>query len=111
MEVVIEHSIDARVNVSMVVVSEPCWLDPVINSLAEDRVPVDGKEAGTVRRVLAWYWLLANHKLCQRSFRGLYLQCLQPRKVDELLTELHEGVCDSHVGGHSLVHRAMTQVF
>ena len=27
------------------------------------------------------------------------------------VAELHEGVCDSHVGGRSLAHRAMTQGF
>ena len=42
---------------------------------------------------------------------GPYLLCLHPGKVDKLLTELHEGVCGSHVGGHLLAHRAMTQGF
>ena len=50
-------------------------------------------------------------RLYQRSFGGPYLLCLHPGKVDKLLTELHEGVCGSHVGGHLLAHRAMTQGF
>nr|XP_023877005.1 uncharacterized protein LOC111989456 [Quercus suber] len=32
-------------------------------------------------------------------------------KVGELLADLHDGVCGSHVGGRSLAHRAMTQGF
>lgn len=42
---------------------------------------------------------------------GPYLLCLHPDKVEELLAELHEGVCGSHVGGQSLAYRAMTQGF
>ena len=37
--------------------------------------------------------------------------CLHLEKVNEVLIELHEGVCGSHVRGHSLAHRAMTQGF
>ena len=33
--------------------------------------------------------------------------CLHPEKVDELLAELHEGVCGGHLGGRSLGHRAI----
>ena len=110
-ELVAKPSINAGVGVSVMATSVLCWMDLIIDFLADNRAPDDEKEADRVHRVAAWYWLSANHKLYQRSFRGLYLQCLHPRKVDELLTELHKGVCDSYVGGHSLVHRAMTQGF
>ena len=73
----------------------PCWMDPIIDFLAEDRVSCDEREANKIRR----------------SFRGPYLLCLHPERVGQLLAELHDGVCGSHVGGRSLVHRAMTQGF
>ena len=83
-------------------------MDLIIGFSAEDRVSTDGKEANKVRRVATQYWLSVDRKLYQRFFGGLYLQCLHPSKVDELLIELHEGVCGSHVGGRSLAHQAMT---
>ena len=86
-------------------------MDPIINFLVENRVPDDEKEAGRVRWVAAWYWLSVNRKLYWRSFGGPYLLCLCPKKVNELLAELHEGVCGSHVGGRSLAHQVMTQGF
>ena len=110
-EVVVEPSIDARVNVSTVKVSKPCWMDPIIDFLAQDCVPTDEKEAERLHRVATRYWLSINCKLYRRSFRGSYLQFLHPSKVNELLTELHEGICGSHVGGCSLAHWAMTQGF
>ena len=86
-------------------------MDPIINFLVENRMPDDEKEAGRVRWVAARYWLSANRKLYWRSFGGPYLLCLCPKKVNELLAELHEGVCGSHVEGRSLAHQVMTQGF
>ena len=107
-ELVAKPSINARVGVSVVATSMLCWMDLIIDFLAEDRAPDDEKEADRVHRVAAWYWLSVDRKLYQRSFGGLYLLCLRLDKVNELLTELHEGVCGNHVGGRSLAHRAMT---
>ena len=86
-------------------------MDSIVDFLAEDRIPDDKKEASKVHRVASRYWLSADKKLYWRSFGGLYLLCLHPRKVNEVLTELHKGVCGSHVGGRSLAHQAMTQGF
>ena len=69
------------------------------------------KKADRVCQVAVRYWLSVDRKLYQRSFGGPYLQCLPPSKIDELLIELHEGVCSSHVGGRLLAHRAMTEGF
>ena len=110
-EVVKEPSIDVRVNVSTVMVFEPCWMDSIINFLAEDRVLNDEKKAKRVCRIATQYWLSEDCRLYRRSYEGPYLLYLHPSKVDDLLTEFHKGVCVSHVEGHSLAHRAMTQGF
>ena len=103
-ELVTEPSINAKGSVLLVTTAEPCWMDPIIDFLAEDQVPTDEKEAEKVRQAAAQYWLSADRKLDRRSFEGPYLQCLHPSKIEELLTELHEGLCSSHVEGHSLAH-------
>ena len=118
MELITEPSITivtdvgvARISVTAVSIVEPCWMDPIVDFLVEDRIPDDEKKASKVRRIASWYWLSTDRKLYRRSFGGLYLLCLHPRKVNEVLIELHEGVCGSHVGGCSLAHQAMTQGF
>ena len=78
----------AGVDVAMISVTGPCWMDLIIDFLAEDQVTDDEKEANKIRQVAARYWLSADRKLYQRSFRGLYLLCLHPEKVGELLAEL-----------------------
>lgn len=93
-----EQSIDTAIGVGVEMISstERCWISPIIDFLAEDWVP---KKANRVRQVAARYWLSADRKLYWRSFGGLYLLCLHLKKVNELLAELHDGVCGSHVGG------------
>ena len=86
-------------------------MNPIIDFLAKDKVPDNEKEAKMIRRVAPRYWLSADRKLYRRSFVGPYLLFLHLEKVNELLTELHDGVCGGHVGGRSLAHRAMTQGF
>ena len=58
-ELIAEPSINTTVGVGVVVISmtEPCWMDSVIDFLAEDRVLDNEKEANRVRRVAARYWL------------------------------------------------------
>ena len=54
-ELIAEPSINAAVGVSMVVMSELCWMDPIINFLAKYRELNDEKEAGRVPWVAARY--------------------------------------------------------
>ena len=117
-ELVLEPSIKvagdagaARVEVTAIATLGPCWMNPIIDFLAEDRIPNDEKEANKIRRVATQYWVSKNRKLYRKSFGGPYLLCLHPEKVGQLLAELHEGVCGSYVGGRSLAHRVMTQGF
>ena len=50
-------------------------------------------------------------KLYNCSFFGPYLLCIHHDALEPLLEELHEGVCESHTGGRSLSHQAITQVY
>lgn len=110
-EVVKEPSINPKVNVLAIIVSKPCWMDPIVEFLAENHLLSESKEADKVGRISTRFWLLEDHRLYRRSFGGPYLLCLLPTKVNELLAKLHEEVYGSHVGGRSLAHRAMTHGF
>ena len=100
-----------KVDVAAITTTGSCWMDPIIEFLAEDRILENESEVNKIYRIASWYWLSANRKLYRKSFGGPYLLCLHPEKVNELLAEFHEGVCDGHVRGRSLTHRVMTQGF
>ncbi|XP_030970090.1 uncharacterized protein LOC115990394 [Quercus lobata] len=73
----------ARVEVTKVIVANSCWMNPIIDFLAKDKVPNDEDEAKKIRRVAPRYWLSSNYKLYQRSFAGPYLLCLHPEKMQK----------------------------
>lgn len=50
-EVVKEPSIDPKVNVLAIIVSKPCWMDPIVEFLAENHLLSESKEADKVRRI------------------------------------------------------------
>jgi len=84
-------------------------MDPIVLLLKEDVLPESKSEAHKIRRKTPRFWLSEDQKLYKRSFPGPYLLCVHPEVVKLLLEELHEGICESHTGGKSLSHRALTQ--
>lgn len=108
-EVLHKPNVDPQVGVSLVSALESSCMDPIIEFLAEDRLLSESREADKVCKAAARFWLSLNQRLYKRSFGGPYLLCLYPFKVNDLLIELHEGVCGSHVRGRSLAHHMITQ--
>ena len=68
-------------------------------------MPERRKEAETIKRKAMRFWLSKDSKLYRQS----YLLCVHPEIIEDLLYEIYEGICGSHIGGRSLAHRALTQ--
>ena len=84
-------------------------MDSISLFLEKDILPEEKSKAEKVRRKAPRFWLSEDRKLYKRSFSGPYLLCVHPEASESLLEELHEGICESHTGGRSLSHRALTQ--
>ncbi|XP_075665134.1 uncharacterized protein LOC142634750 [Castanea sativa] len=95
------HSHQIRVGIS--------WMDSIVLFLKENTLPKEKSEADKVHRKAFQFWLSEDQKLYKRSFSDLYLLCIHPEAIKLLLEELHEGICESHTGGRSLSHKALTQ--
>ena len=87
MELITESSINTAIDVGVVGVgvtvistTEPYWMGPIIDFLADDWVPDNEKKANRVRQIASRYWLSADKKLYRGSFGGPYLLCLHPGK-------------------------------
>ena len=48
-----EPSFDPKVNVLVVALFDPSWMDPIIEFLAKNRLPNEGIEVNKVRRIAA----------------------------------------------------------
>ena len=83
-------------------------MDAIVSFLKEGKLPDDLKEAHKLRLKSARFNLTADEYLYRRSFTGPLLKCVHPLQVEDFLYEIHEGICGSHAGGRSLVHRAIT---
>ena len=84
-------------------------MDSIVSFLREDVLPSDKLKAEKIRRKAPRFWLSEDQKLYKRSFSRLYLLCIHSEASELLLEELHEGICESHTGGRSLSHIAITQ--
>ena len=84
-------------------------MDPIAAFLSSEQFPEDKKEAHRLRNKALRYYLDPQGKLYKKSLSGLYLECVHPEKIEDLLTEIHEGSFGAHFGGRSSAHRAITQ--
>ena len=87
----------------------PSWMDSISLFLEKDILSEEKSEAQKVRTKAPRFWLFEDRKLYKCSFFDPYLLCVHPEVSESLLKELHEGVCESHIGGRSLSYRALTQ--
>ena len=89
--------------------SQPSWMDPILSYLKDNKLPKDKKGANMIKQKAPKYWVSKEGSLYRRSFTGPYLICVHPEMVKNLLFEIHEGICGSHMGGRSLAHREISQ--
>ncbi|XP_057464946.1 uncharacterized protein LOC130754714 [Actinidia eriantha] len=87
----------------------PSWMDPIVKYLRTDELPDDKKEAHRIRIKAARFWISPSGELYKKSYQGPYLLCVHPSLIEDVLYEIHEGICGLHSGGRSLAHRALTQ--
>ncbi|XP_028123518.1 uncharacterized protein LOC114320656 [Camellia sinensis] len=87
---------------------EPSWMDPIFAFLKFGTLPEDKREANKVRHKSALFWISPSGKLYRCSYLGSYLLYVHPNLVENVLYEIHDGICRCHVGGRSLAHRALT---
>jgi hypothetical protein len=85
------------------------WISPILAYLKNDELSKERKEADRIRRITPRYWISRDGHLYQKSHSGPYLRCVHPDTVQDLLWEIHEGVCEGYTGGRSLAHRAIGQ--
>ena len=82
----------------------PTWMDPIVLFLNEDILPEEKLEAEKVWRKAPRFWLSEDQKLYKCSFSGPYLLSIHLEASEQLLEELHKGICGSHTGGRFLSH-------
>ena len=87
---------------------EPSWIDPLVAYVKDGVLPPDAKEARKLRNQASQY-ILYEGKLYKRSYSLPLLKCLRHSEANFALWEIHEVVCESHLGARSLSHKLLQQ--
>ncbi|XP_061338845.1 uncharacterized protein LOC133285605 [Gastrolobium bilobum] len=90
--------------------TEETWKTPIINYLAEWVLPSDKNEGQKLIRRSA-HFCLVKGCLYKRGTSTPLLKCLNPNDVPYVIEEIHEGINGHHIGGHSLVKKALRAGF
>ncbi|XP_028125251.1 uncharacterized protein LOC114322185 [Camellia sinensis] len=75
---------------------ESSWMGPILAFLKSGTLPEDKKEANKVRHKSARFCISPSGKLYRRSSLGPYLLCVHPNLVENVLYEIHDGICGCH---------------
>ncbi|GKV18278.1 hypothetical protein SLEP1_g28683 [Rubroshorea leprosula] len=86
----------------------PSWTNSITSFLRDEIVPEDRQEAMKLSKKASRYTLV-DGVLYKRSFSLPLLRCLNPYEAEYALREVHEGVCESHVGARTLAHKVLRQ--
>ncbi|XP_016169202.1 uncharacterized protein LOC107611823 [Arachis ipaensis] len=79
-------------------------IDPIFRYLEHGETPPDEKEAQATKREAPKYVIIQG-QLYKRGLHQPLLKCLRPDQTDYVLSEVHEGCCDHHIGGRSLARK------
>ncbi|KAL2230476.1 UNVERIFIED_CONTAM: hypothetical protein Sindi_1642000 [Sesamum indicum] len=80
---------------------KPSWKDEIIRYMKEGILPADPTSAQRLK-ARAVRFTLVDEQLYKRTIEGPLLKCLDPKKAEYVMREIHEGSCRNHSGGRSL---------
>ena len=90
------------------VMSEPNWMDPIWDYLAYGKLSSDPKEASKLKARLARFTVHWG-TLYKRGFSAPILKCVGKEDANYILREVHEGICDKHIGARTLAGKTLRQ--
>jgi len=100
-----EPAVDAttHINSTEVASSEASssWTMPYITYLANEQLPQNPEEASIIKKNAARYTLI-DGRLFRFAFSRPLLACVDKKDYTRIMSDLHEGICGSHIGGRAL---------
>ncbi|XP_057426101.1 uncharacterized protein LOC130719494 [Lotus japonicus] len=88
---------------------EPSWMDPIIDFLSQQ--PQDESKNTKEKRREASFYTLVGGQMYRQGIMSPMLKCVDAAKSQEIMAEVHEGVCSSHIGGRYLAVKVLRAGF
>ncbi|KAL2485995.1 RNA-directed DNA polymerase [Abeliophyllum distichum] len=90
-------------------ISTKCsWIDSIVDYIVDNKLPDNPAEAKRLKARTAMFTVI-DKKLYKRGFSAPYLKCLSPTEAQEVLYEIHSGICGNHQGASALAFKALRQ--
>ena len=88
--------------------SKPTWMEPIWDYIIDEILPDDPKKAAKIGARSATF---TNHKgsLYKRGFFTPFLKCIAGKDTEYVLREVHEGICENHIGAWALAGKVLRQ--
>ena len=81
-------------------------MEPIWDYIIDGRLPDDPKEAAKIRTRSARF---TKHKgsLYKQGFFTPILKCISGKDTEYVLREVHEGICENHIGARALAGKVL----
>ena len=86
------------------------WMTPYRHYIADEILPAEPEEGKKIKRNSARYTLV-DGVLFRHGFTHSILTCMSEDECTRIMSELHEGICGSHIGGRSLASKVVCAGF
>ncbi|RDX83156.1 hypothetical protein CR513_35952, partial [Mucuna pruriens] len=80
------------------------WMSPLMTYLKNEKLLSDPNEAKKIVRDATKY-IIIKGELYRRGFSFPLLRCVEGNEARYVVREVHEGVCDIHIGGLALANK------
>lgn len=77
------------------------WMTPYITYLVDGQLPRDPEEASIIKKNATRYTLI-DGRLFRFGFSRPLLACVDKKDYIQIMSDLHEGICGSHIGEGAL---------
>ncbi|XP_020084900.1 uncharacterized protein LOC109707778 [Ananas comosus] len=77
---------------------EDDWREPFIDFLKYNKLPEEKSRQAQIKK-RAMRYVFVNDQLYRRSYDQLWLKCLSPDEIKQVMHEVHSGVCGAHQSG------------
>ena len=104
----IQKSTDAVLSIAVEEMDD--WYKEMWKFLIDKELPTDETQARRIKRLAPRYQIIEGD-LFKRGYSYPWLKCLNSRKAQEMIAEVHEGVCGSHQGAKTLSKRILRAGF
>ncbi|VFQ81982.1 unnamed protein product, partial [Cuscuta campestris] len=84
------------------------WMDDIVAFLKDGALPDDAVKAKLVRTRAPGY-TLEGEKLYKRAYNGTLLRCLRPAEAEQVMEEVHAGICSAHQGAYAVSRKITLQ--